>query len=282
MVGQALVDRLKQLGHRVVIFSRSPSGAQKRFDYATRTVDPEDLRSCSILINLAGANVGAHRWTARYKKEIYESRVQLTGFLAEILQTHQIRPKLYVGASATGFYPEGSETLQEESGASGNDFLAGVCRDWEASHQKVAALAERNIIFRIGVVMSLRGGFIPRLMPIIKFGLAAPLGNGQQVMPWIAIDDLIEMFVFSIQNDSLRGVFNAVAPEILSNRDAMDILSQKMNKKCWLPPVPAWVIKLIFGEFSVELLGSRKVVPRRMIDAGFQWSHPRFSDVNLV
>lgn len=282
MIGSELSNYLRDSGYEVLIFSRKAGKYLYQFNYSSREADVEALKRCEVLINLAGANVGAHRWTEVFKREIYESRVQLTNFLAEMISVHGISPKLYIGASATGFYPEGlAEVLDEETPA-GDDFLAQVCSDWEQAHSRVSKLCGRFAILRTGVVMGLQGGFIPRVLPLVKWGLAAPLGNGKQQMPWIALDDLVRMVGLIIENTAASGVFNGVAPSHLSNREAMKVMCQKMHKKLWLPPVPAILLKWIFGGFSIELLGSRRVKPKRMEALGFQWRYPNFSDLNFI
>jgi uncharacterized protein (TIGR01777 family) len=220
---------------------------------------------------LAGAGVADSRWTDKRKRQILESRTQSASLLIDYLKKCQRGPCVFLSASAVGYYGgDTGEKLCREDDVPGDDFLARVCIAWEESVKPAETLVERLAILRIGVVLAEEGGALPKLLqpPVV-----APLGIGRQYMSTIHLDDLAAMFYFAMQSEKVRGVYNAVGPEPLSNKD-FSKLAAKVAGKPFLPlPVPGFALKLLLGEMSQVVLGGNKVSADRIMEAGFTFRY---------
>lgn len=273
LVGQAITSLLQSKGYEVIWLSRE-SGSQagiKRlvwnpYDENLRLALPEDTLA---VINLAGAGIADHYWTKAYKKELAESRIKSTAALVKAIGKQSIH---LINASAIGFYPQHEGESTEETEA-GTGFLCQLCADWEKEAQKAPVVS----IVRIGIVLSERGGFIPKVSLPIKWGLGAVLGSGKQMISWIHVDDLASLFCFVLEHQ-LLGVWNAAAPSPESNRAITKQLAKKLRRPILFPPIPAFALKLIFGELSIELLSSHRVSSAKIRQAGFQFKYPQLSD----
>ncbi|TNE80544.1 MAG: TIGR01777 family protein [Bacteroidetes bacterium] len=276
LVGTALASHLKKEGHDVAVLSRSvsPKANIKTFswDPSSQLMDEAACLETEVIINLAGASVSGKLWTKKYKQELIDSRLQSTSTLLKYMPK---MPKLkkFISASAIGYYPNGGNTM-DESSAQGQGFLAKLCSDWEAEALKAPV---DTAIVRIGIVLSDKGGFLEAMSKPIKLGAGAVLGSGKQMISWIDIRDLTQLFDRLCQNGT--GIFNGVSGQFTTNKTMTKTIAKQLKRPVWLPPVPAFALKLIFGDFSDELLADHKVISVRGAEIGWQANH---TDLSVV
>jgi len=287
LVGSALVAALEGAGHSVVrLVRRTPAANEIRLDSAQdpplATSAPR-LRSgqapggapdgFDAVVHLAGESI-AGRWTAAKKARIRDSRVQGTSTLAAALAQSERRPQVMVCASAIGIYGDrGDEVLREES-APGSDFLAGVCSQWEAAAEPAARAGIRVVSLRFGVVLSPRGGALARMLPPFRMGAGGRIGSGQQWMSWITLDDVVGLIQHALATESLRGPVNSVAPNPVTNAQFTHALGQVLHRPAVFP-LPAFMVRLMFGEMGEALLlGSQRVDCGKLMASGFRFRHP--------
>jgi hypothetical protein len=236
------------------------------------TVETEGLAGVEAAVHLAGAGVGDHRWTDEYKRTIRDSRVLGTRTLVKALTALDPLPRVLVSGSASGFYGDrGDEELTEQSGG-GSGFLADVVRAWEAETEPASAAGIRVAHIRTGLVMAPEGGAFGRLLPLVKLGLAGPLGSGKQWWPWITLEDQIAAIDFLLTHD-VAGPFNLSAPHPAPQKDVIRALARAAHRPALLP-APKAALRVALGEFSEDILSSQRVLPRRLVAAGFTFRHP--------
>ena len=276
LAGTALVERLTRDGWNVKrLVRREPRRGvgEIHWDPAADKVDATGLEGLEAVVHLAGESIAEGRWTAAKKQRILESRERGTRLLCEALAGLARPPKTLLSASAIGFYGNrGDELLREES-ATGEGFLADVCRRWEAATAPAAEAGVRVVNMRLGVVLSKRGGALAKMHTPFKLGVGGVLGSGQQYMSWIALDDLIAAMLFLLDDASLAGPVNLVAPEAATNRQFTKALGRALRRPTILP-MPSFAARLAFGEMADEmLLSSTKVAPERLSEAGFSFQY---------
>lgn len=238
-------------------------------------LDERALDGVNHIIHLAGAGIADQRWTNERKQLIIDSRVNSTRLLAETLKNRQQSIKTLIGASGIGYYgASAGSTIFQETDAPATDFVGECCRLWENSYLAFNDIADQSVVFRIGTVLGLDGGAIPKMLPVIKAGLGSPLGSGSQWWPWISVHDLSNLMLFAIES-SLSGTYNAVVSEHCTNRELMKNLARALNKPFWAPAVPAFVIKWMFGEMSVLFLEGSRVSNEQLIQSGFVFQYPQ-------
>lgn len=274
LVGNQLTKRLLTTGYSVVWLTRkiNPKLSIRQFewDYKLKMADANAFKDATIVINLSGANVGAKRWDKTWKEDIYNSRVQATALLMDTIKMHGKKVHTVISSSATGYYGTiTSDNIFSESTGSGKDFLATTCVDWENTLLNSKTENIRKIILRTGVVLSAEGGALSKMNILFKMGLGAVWGSGKQYFSWIHIEDLCSLYVKAIEDNSINGVYNAVAPSYITNKDFTIALSNMFNKFIWLPNIPAFLLKLILGEMAGGLLYGSKVSPEKIVQAGF-------------
>lgn len=281
LVGRALVRSLLADGHEVTRLVRgdaqgfrAPGTAAVHWDPERGEIDAQALEGHDAAVHLAGENIGEGRWDDEKKRRIIESRVKGTTLLADALAGLSAKPKVLVSASATGFYGDrGAEILREES-ASGNNFVSEVCREWEKSTLAASQAGIRVVHLRIGVVLDAEGGALPRMLTPFKLGLGGKVGSGSQYMSWITLEDLIGVMRRAVEDESLRGPVNAVAPGAVTNAEFTKALGGALGRPT-IFAVPAFAARLAFGETADELLlASTRVEPARLKEAGFEFKHP--------
>jgi uncharacterized protein (TIGR01777 family) len=277
-VGSSLIPFLTRHTHEVtrLVRSRPQTGAQEIFwDPEGGKLDKTLLEGFDAVVHLAGENLSAGRWTKRRKQRILESRVAGTRLLARALADLKQPPEVMVSTSAIGFYGDrGTEILHEESGP-GTGFLADVCRQWEQSADAEKGKGIRLVTLRLGMVLSSAGGVLPRMLTPFRIGVGGRVGDGTQFMSWIVLDDLLEIILFICTQPSLRGAVNAVAPEPVTNLVFTQTLGRVLRRPAVMP-VPAFAIRLVFGEMGEQLLLSgARVEPARLHAAGFRFRHPQ-------
>jgi uncharacterized protein (TIGR01777 family) len=274
LIGSALVGHLKSEGHTVQrLVRRTPvSPDEIQWDPKTGYVDLDALRGVDAIIHLAGAGVGDKRWNKKYKAEILNSRLMGTTTIANAVT--ELQPDVFISASAIGWYGESGNRAVVESDKCGDDFLAAVCREWEAA----ADLAQntRTVKIRTGLVLDPTGGALGKMLPLFRFGLGGKMGNGKQWWSWITLHDLIRAITFLLENE-ISGPVNLTAPNPVTNQEFTSALARAMHRPA-LFPAPAIALKIALGGFSSEILGSKKVVPSALTEAGFEWDYPHITN----
>jgi hypothetical protein len=283
LIGTALTNALVQRGDSVIVLTRAASEKQSargislaHWDPIKGTIDADALQKADYIVHLAGANVGEGRWTPKRKKEIRDSRVLSGALLVKTLKERPNQVKAVISASATGWYGSdraGSKPFVETDPPA-EDFLGRTCQEWEASMQPVAVSGKRLVILRTGIVLSKDGGAYPEFGKTLPMGVASVLGDGTQVVSWIHIDDMVQIYLKAIDDERMSGVFNAVAPQPASNREIILSIA-KASGKFYVPvPVPAFALKLVVGEMSVEVLKSVTVSSAKVEGAGYAFKFP--------
>ncbi|HEY8278502.1 MAG TPA: TIGR01777 family oxidoreductase [Bdellovibrionota bacterium] len=275
-VGRRLGHALHARGDRVLAVSRSPREAQA-LSFVSKACTWEqlgELGDVDAVVHLAGETV-AQRWTSQARQKIFESRIGGAQKLGTELSRSGGR-KVFLSASAVGFYGDRGDELLGESSAAGQGFLADVCQAWERIAREAAGTmgAERVVIFRFGMVLGEQGGALAKMLPAFRLGLGGRLGNGRQWLSWIHIDDLVRALLFALDTVGASGVYNAVAPAPVTNREFTRALGRALHRPAVLP-VPAFALKLALGEMAEMLLGSQRVEPGRLIAEGFSFRYPR-------
>ena len=270
LIGSALVGHLKAQGHQVLkLVRRAPINSEEvQWDPTSGYVDLEALEGVDAIIHLAGAGVGDKRWSAKYRSEILNSR--LLGTTAIANAATQLRPEVFISASAIGWYGEtGNRTVTEED-RGGDDFLATVCREWEAAADQAKGC--RVVKLRTGLVLDPTGGALARMLLLFKLGLGGKLGNGHQYWSWITLHDQIRAIDFLL-NNPISGAVNLTAPNPVTNQEFTAALARALKRPA-LVPAPAFALKIALGGFSVEVLGSKRVEPKVLIENGFTFDYP--------
>ncbi|WP_238807025.1 TIGR01777 family oxidoreductase [Emticicia aquatica] len=276
MIGHRLTELLLEKGHRVSYLSRKkeklPNVEVFQWNIKKGFIETGALENADYVIHLAGAGIADKRWTEKRKQEIIDSRIEPIELINKYLQEKSIRLKGFISASAIGFYggDTGDKKLDESSQA-GNDFLAKCTKLWEISAQQISA-AERVVSIRIGIVLSEKGVALPKLVLPIRFGFGAALGSGQQFMSWIHIDDLCRIFIQAIENHTMHGAFNAVSPNPVTNQVMTNEAAKVLKRPLWLPNVPSFILKLVFGEMGIVVTGGNFVLNKRISqETNFQY-----------
>lgn len=273
LIGSALVGHLKSEGHTVQrLVRRAPvSPDEVQWDPITGYVDLEALRGVDAIIHLAGAGVGDKRWNKKYKAEILNSRLFGTTTIAQAVT--ELKPSVFISASAIGWYGESGNRAVIESDKCGDDFLAAVCREWEGAAD--LATNTRTVKIRTGLVLDPTGGALGKMLPLFRFGLGGKMGNGKQWWSWITLHDLIRSISFILDHE-ISGPVNLTAPNPVTNQEFTSALARAMHRPA-LFPAPAIALKVALGGFSSEILGSKKVMPQALTDAGFEWDYPHIT-----
>jgi len=277
LVGSVLVPFLRCGGHRVVEIGRSystPSVDQLRWDPARGELDTSRLEGIDAIVHLAGDNIAAGRWSDARKQSILASRVEPTRLLAEKMAAMKRRPRVFISASAIGFYGERGDRLVTEADGPGDGFLSDVCRQWEAAVEPAVRAGIRVVLLRIGVVLSARGGALARMLPPFVLGGGGVLGSGRQYMSWISLEDLVALMHHAVLDDHLSGPVNAVAPAALTNREFTKTLARVLRRPA-IVPVPSFALRAAVGEMAdALLLASTRVGSTKLAGSGFVFRDP--------
>lgn len=287
LVGQALTKALLEKDYHVIVLSRSVSDRQHQeagLSYAQwnvekQTIDKDAIAKADYIIHLAGAAVVEKRWTKKRRQEIIDSRVKSSELLVRSLAETNNKVKAVISASAIGWY--GADPVApdpnafKETDTPATDLLGQVCKNWEASIAPVTTLGKRLVIFRIGIVLSKEGGALKEFMKPMRFGVAAVLGNGKQILSWIHIDDLVELYITAMKSEMFNGIYNAVTPSPVSNKQLTIKAAKQRNGRWFIPfPVPSFILKLVLGERSNEVLKSATVSSEKVLLTGFSFQYP--------
>lgn len=256
-IGRALAERLAALGHQVQPFSLR---------------SPQPLQVCDAVIHLAGEPV-AQRWTPEAKRRIRESRIEGTRRLIAGLSTLPALPRVFICSSAVGFYGSRGDEVLTEASAPGTGFLAELCVEWESAADEAQALGMRVVKLRTGMVLGPSGGALQQMLPAFRLGVGGRLGSGRQWMPWVHLDDHLDLVEFALDEAGVSGPLNATAPDPVTNREFTATLARALHRPAFLP-APAFALQALFGEMASVLLDSQRVIPRAALDAGFEFRHP--------
>ncbi len=272
LVGRALAKSLDSGGHQVrrLVRRRPISSDEVFWDPATGGLDKDALAGIDGVVHLAGENIASGRWTAAFKQRVLDSRTKGTRLIAEAVAACDPAPAL-ISASAIGFYGDTGERTVDEDDSAGTGFLADVCRQWEAATEPAEAAGARVVHLRIGVVLSAEGGALQRMLLPFKLGLGGVVGSGRQMMSWIHLQDLVASIVHALDREDLVGAVNAVAPEPVTQRQFAKVLGRVLSRPT-LAPMPAFLVRLLFGEMGEELLlASSWVAPSRLQSTAFSF-----------
>ncbi|MBD2305792.1 TIGR01777 family protein [Chroococcidiopsis sp. FACHB-1243] len=284
-VGSRLVERLKSDGHQVVVFSRNVNKAEKVFPKSafsnveiiaytpTESGAWQDaIAGCDGVVNLTGEPIGEGRWTPQRKQEILNSRKLGTQKVVEAIGKANPKPSVLVNTSAIGYYGTSETATFDESSPAGSDFLAQVCREWEAEAQKVKELGTRLVILRFGIVLGM-GGAIAKMITPFKLFAGGPIGSGRQWFSWIHRDDLVNLIIEALTKPEMEGVFNATAPNPVRMSELAQVMGEVMQRPSWLP-VPNFAIEALLGEGAIVVLEGQQVLPKRTQALGFNYQYP--------
>jgi len=278
-IGTQLIQFLKRNLHDLIILSRNPEQVSDSSILAIKSLNElDDKKPIDVIVNLAGAPIDK-RWTRSYKNTLIDSRVHLTQDIVDWMELQETKPKVFISASAIGYYgAQGTVPLDEESNAH-DEFTHQLCQQWETAALKAQELGVRTCITRFGVVLGKNGGALKKMLPTFRVGLGGVLGDGKQIFSWVHIDDVCRAIIFLIERTELSGVFNVTAPEpdLITNKK----LTQKLGRVLQRPSffvIPGVLIKLIYGEMGDRLLlHGQNVIPKRLNKAGFKFSYPLLS-----
>ena len=274
LIGTALVGHLKSEGHTVQrLVRRAPVAADEvQWDPQTGFVDLAALAGVDAIIHLAGVGVGDKRWTKKYKSEILNSRLLGTTTIAKAVA--ELKPQVFISASAIGWYGESGNRAVVETDRVGDDFLAAVCREWESATDLAGDV--RTVKIRTGLVLDPTGGALGKMLPLFRLGFGGKLGSGKQWWSWITLHDQIRAIVFALENP-IAGAVNVTSPNPVTNQEFTSALARALHRPA-LFPAPAIALKIALGGFSSEVLGSKKVIPHVLQEAGFTWDYPHITE----
>jgi hypothetical protein len=277
LVGSALVPRLRCEGHDVVrLLRRSPplGPLEATWNPAAGRLDPDAVEGLDAVVHLSGESLAGGRWTRARKRALRDSRVDTTRLLAGALARTSRKPRVWVSASAVGYYGDRGDERLTESSVAGTGFLATLCREWEAATEPASQAGIRVVVLRTGVVLTASGGALPAMLPVFRLGLGGPLGDGAQWLSWVTLLDLLRAIDRVIADDSIRGPVNAASPSPVRNLDFARALGRALGRPARVP-VPSIVLQVLFGEMAREtLLASQRAVPARLEEAGFSFTYP--------
>lgn len=282
LVGTALTELLLQKGYKVVILSRKKrksnhANLQYAFwDTEEGIIEEGIISSADYIVHLAGENVAEKRWTKKRKEEILTSRIQPGKCIVKALSKTPNNVKAVISASAIGWYgPDSNNGSFVETDPHYNDFLGETCFQWENSMSGINEMGIRLVTLRLGIVLSEKGGALKEFMKPLAFGIAACMGQGNQMISWIHLDDLCNMILYAIENQQMKGVYNAVSPNPVSNKTLIGELKKEMKKAFSLSiSIPTWFLKLLLGELSIEILKSTTVSADKILKTGFLFHYP--------
>jgi uncharacterized protein len=281
LLGSAVAAGLRDDGHQVVRLVRRTPAAAEEIAWDPRApdggVDPAELSGVQAVVHLAGAGIGDRRWTAQYKAEIRDSRVGGTRALATALTRMSTPPAVLLSGSAIGWYGDTGGREVTESSPAGTGFLPGLVKDWEAAARAAEQAGIRVVTLRTSPVLSRRGGMLPRLLPLFRLGLGAQLGTGRQVMSWLVLADYVRILRFLLARPELSGPVNVSSPYPVTNAEFTATLAAALHRPAMFT-VPTPALRLMLGEVSSDLLSSARVIPAKLLSAGYEFACPSLAE----
>jgi uncharacterized protein (TIGR01777 family) len=289
-LGSALTESLLAAGHSVAILTRSSKNRKTRpavsyIEGNPQTSGPwqKEVSKHDCIINLAGSTIFC-RWTAANKKKIRDSRILTTRNLVDAIAAQPDGRITLINGSAVGYYGFRNGEAMDESGTPGNDFLAQLVLDWETEAQRAEQVGARVVLCRIGVILGRDGGALSRMLGVFKLGLGSPLGSGAQWFSWVALEDLVNIFLYIMENEEISGPVNCTAPHPVTNKEMTRALGKALHRPVFLPAAPSFMLKIVMGEFSDVFLKGQKVIPGKLLGNGFVFQFPEINSafVDLV
>ena len=281
LIGRRLTGRLVEQSHQITVLTRAPERAAKVLGSQVQLWETLDgktsLDGFDVVINLAGEPIADKRWTKDHKALLCESRWQLTEKLAQLINSSQTPPQVFISGSAVGYYGDQGQALVPEDEPPNKQFTWQLCARWEALAMTAESPRTRVCLLRTGIVLAEKGGALAKIVLPFRAGLGGPLGDGQQYMPWIHIDDMVEGIIFLMMHETLSGPFNMVAPYPARNEQFSALLGEVLHRPAFMR-APAAVIRLLMGESAVLVLGGQRAVPRRLEAAGFEFTHQELKE----
>lgn len=282
-LGKRLIDKIKNDYH-ITVATRNPDKIDNRiegveyngFSYNLSSFS-ELIENKNIIVNFAGASIADKRWSNEYKQIMYYSRVNTTSLISQSIISSTNKPHTFVSTSATGIYGNRGDELLTESSTTGNDYLSKMCIDWENEALKAKERGVRTVCIRVGVVLDKEEGGFKKMAQPFKFFVGGALGNGKQYLPWIHINDIINIYEEAIKNKSLNGALNGTSPNPVTGNDFSKALG-KVLKRPSIFKVPKFALKIILGEFAEFLTGSQRVIPKKLIDMGFSFEYKTINE----
>lgn len=279
-VSEALTNHLLNKGYEVSHLSRSPGKNSKvktyLWDVAKKQIDENCIDDIDTIIHLAGAGIADKNWSEERKQLLIKSRTDSIGLIYDLMRKKAHQIKTVISASASGYYSDRGDEILTEQSQPEKDFLGECCVLWEQAVDVAKEFNARIVKFRTGVILDKSSGALPKIAQPIKLGLGAPLGTGKQWISWIHLDDVVKMYVYALEHEELEGVFNMSAPHPLTNQQLTKAIATQLHKPLILPHVPAFVLKVLFGEMSLVVLGSTRMNVQKIIDSGYEFI---FSDI---
>lgn len=277
-IGQALCRSLLAQGHRLTLLSRNPAKAGALFGASVATIGAiaqlHPAEAFQAVVNLSGEPIMDARWTPQRKQQLLDSRVGITRQLVDFMAKAEQKPAVFISGSAVGWYgDQGDATVDETSPCQRPDFGHELCRSWEQAALAAADLGVRVCLLRTGLVVGRNGGFLARMLPLFRLGLGGPIGHGRQWMSWVHLQDHIAIIGKLLEDATLAGVFNATAPNPVSNAEFSRTLAAVLHRPAWLP-LPAWLLRAAMGEMAGLLLEGQRVLPARIQQAGYRFHFP--------
>jgi uncharacterized protein (TIGR01777 family) len=276
LVGTALIKSLEAQGHEIFRLVRHAPNSKAEVEWSPDrySIALARIEGFDAVVNLAGESIAEGRWTDQKKRKIRESRVKGTKLLGDALANLTKPPQTFICASAIGYYGNRGDEILTEASAPGEDFLADVCVEWEKATALATEKGIRVVNARFGVILDVNGGALKKMLPPFRMGLGGKVGSGKQWMSWIALDDVISGLNFALNNGSLRGPTNFVAPNPVTNAEFTKTLGKVLSRPTLLP-IPAFGVRLAFGEMGEALLlGGQRVAPKALLGAGYDFKHP--------
>lgn len=281
LIGTQLCRYLTNYDYKITVWSRNPKKVSRTCEKKVRGVhELEDLGEdhVDVIVNLAGAPIANKLWTKKRKSILYASRVMLTNKLCKWIESRKTRPSVLISGSAIGWYGNGrDQKINEKSTVLKRDFPHYLCESWENSAQQAKDLGIRVVLLRTGLVLSLEGGFFPRLLLPFRIGLGGNIGNGRQWMPWIHIHDLVAIIDYFIHNKTSEGHYNICAPNPVRNIEFSKILAKKIGRPSFIT-IPATALILLLGELSQLLLQGQRAFPEKLVNSGFKFKFNRIDE----
>lgn len=286
LIGQQLTIKLTDMDYKITIFTRNPDNAQKKLPNVHKVVKWEydyvdewlhELESVDAVIHLAGANLSTKRWNKEYKKLLYDSRIISTKKLIEAIKTVERKPKVFITASAIGYYGNRSDEILTEESEAGKDFLANLCNDWEKEAKNVEQFGVRSVQIRTGLALSRNEGALKQMLPAFKYFIGGPLGNGKQWYSWLHIEDIVNVYVKALESEILSGPINAVSPNPVTMKKFAKILGDVLHRPSFFS-VPKIILLPVIGQVAEVVTSSQRVVPEKLLNSSFKFKFEKLED----